>query len=143
MRCGDSMVSTAYLASQMPPTPSLSRSRISSGRRSGPQRRARGRDDQRNRRRPRADTDGGRGGAMIAFLDGEVAEKAANRVVLLVQGVGYDVLVPTSVLADLPARGRPARVRTRMVVRDDGITLYGFATPEQRALFGLLTGVTG
>ncbi|HSL10846.1 MAG TPA: Holliday junction branch migration protein RuvA [Actinomycetota bacterium] len=80
---------------------------------------------------------------MISFLDGEVAEKAANRVVLVVHGVGYDVVVPTSVLADLPPVGRSARVHTRMVVRDDGITLYGFATHEQRALFDLLTGVTG
>jgi Holliday junction DNA helicase RuvA len=80
---------------------------------------------------------------MIAFLDGDVAEKAANRVVIAVQGVGYDVLVPTSVLADLPPVGRTIRVHTRMVVRDDGITLYGFATPDQRTLFDLLTGVTG
>jgi Holliday junction DNA helicase RuvA len=80
---------------------------------------------------------------VIAYLDGEVAEKAANRVVLAVNGVGYDVLVPTSVLADLPPVGRRTRMHTRMVVRDDGITLYGFATQDQRALFDLLTGVTG
>ena len=80
---------------------------------------------------------------MIAYLDGEVAEKAANRVVLAVNGVGYDVLVPMSVLADLPPVGRRTRIHTRMVVRDDGITLYGFATQDQRALFDLLTGVTG
>jgi holliday junction DNA helicase RuvA len=80
---------------------------------------------------------------VIAFLEGEVAEKAANRVVIAVNGVGYDVLVPMSVLADLPPVGRNARVHTRMVVRDDGITLYGFATQDQRSLFDLLTGVTG
>lgn len=80
---------------------------------------------------------------MITYLDGEVVEKAANRVVLGVQGVGYDVIVPTAVLAELPPAGRAARVHTRMVVRDDGITLYGFATQDQRALFDLLTGVTG
>lgn len=80
---------------------------------------------------------------MIAYLDGEVAEKAVNRVVLAVNGVGYDVLVPTSVLADLPPVGRRTRMHTRMVVRDDGMTLYGFATQDQRALFDLLTGVTG
>jgi holliday junction DNA helicase RuvA len=80
---------------------------------------------------------------LIAFLEGEVAEKAANRIVLAVHGVGYEVLVPTSVLADLPPVGRTARVHTRMVVRDDGMTLYGFATHDQRASFDLLTGVTG
>jgi Holliday junction DNA helicase RuvA len=80
---------------------------------------------------------------MIAFLEGEVAEKAANRIVLAVNGVGYDVLVPTSVLAELPPVGRRIRLHTRMVVRDDGMTLYGFASQDQRALFDLLTGVTG
>jgi Holliday junction DNA helicase RuvA len=80
---------------------------------------------------------------MISFLDGEVLEKAADRVVLGVGGVGYEVLVPTSVIASLPPVGKPARVHTRMVVREDSITLYGFAQTEQRSLFDLLTGVTG
>ena len=43
---------------------------------------------------------------MISFLEGEVVEKAATRVVLGVGGVGYDVLVPTSVVAELPAGRR-------------------------------------
>lgn len=80
---------------------------------------------------------------MISFLDGEVLEKGADRVVIGVGGVGYDVLVPTSVIASLPPVGRTARVHTRMVVREDSITLYGFAETEQRSLFDLLTGVTG
>jgi len=80
---------------------------------------------------------------MISYLEGEVAEKAANRLVLAVNGVGYDLLVPASVVAELPPVGRRTRMHTRMVVRDDGITLYGFATQDQRALFDLLTGVTG
>ncbi|HEX6843751.1 MAG TPA: Holliday junction branch migration protein RuvA [Actinomycetota bacterium] len=80
---------------------------------------------------------------MIAFLEGEVVEKAAGRLVLGVGGVGYDLLVPSSVLTALPAVGRTARVHTRMVVREDSITLYGFASPDQRELFDLLTSVTG
>ena len=80
---------------------------------------------------------------MISFLEGEVVEKAANRVVLGVGGVGYDLTVPTSVLAALPPIGRSARVHTRMVVREDSMTLYGFASTDERELFDLLTGVTG
>jgi Holliday junction DNA helicase RuvA len=80
---------------------------------------------------------------VISFLEGEVVEKAATRVVLNVGGVGYDVLVPTSVVAKLPAAGKTARVHTRMVVRDDSILLYGFSTPDERELFDLLVGVTG
>ncbi len=80
---------------------------------------------------------------MISFLEGEVVEKGASRVVIGVGGVGYDVLVPTSVLASLPAIGEAARVHTRMVVREDSITHYGFSAVDQRDLFDLLTGVTG
>jgi Holliday junction DNA helicase RuvA len=80
---------------------------------------------------------------VIAFLEGEVVEKGTTAVVLGVGGVGYEVAVPTSVLASLPAVGRTARLHTRMVVREDSMTLYGFASTDERALFDLLTGVTG
>jgi Holliday junction DNA helicase RuvA len=63
--------------------------------------------------------------------------------VIAVGGVGYDVSVPTSVAATLPPVGRTARVHTRMVVREDSMTLYGFADADERTLFDLLTGVTG
>jgi Holliday junction DNA helicase RuvA len=80
---------------------------------------------------------------VISFLDGEIAEKGVARVVLDVNGVGYEVLAPASTLGRLPPVGRPARVLTRMVVRDDSMTLYGFATAEERELFDLLVTVTG
>lgn len=65
---------------------------------------------------------------MISFLDGELVEKGGDRVVIAVAGIGYDVTVPTSVLAGLPPVGRPARIHTRMVVREDAMTLFGFAS---------------
>ena len=80
---------------------------------------------------------------MISFLEGEVVERGANRVVLGVGGVGYDVFVPTSLAGNLPGGGRTVRVHTRLIVRDDSMTLYGFSTTEDRELFDLLTGVTG
>jgi Holliday junction DNA helicase RuvA len=80
---------------------------------------------------------------MIAFLEGEVVEKAAGRVVLAVAGVGYELAAPTSTVSGLPAVGRSAVVHTRLVVRDDQMILYGFASPDERQLFDLLTGVTG
>ncbi len=80
---------------------------------------------------------------MISFLEGEVVEKGATRVVLAVGGVGYAVSVPMSVVSRLPAVGTTVRVHTRMVVRDDSMTLYGFSTTDERELFDLLTGVTG
>jgi Holliday junction DNA helicase RuvA len=80
---------------------------------------------------------------MIAFLEGEVVEKAAGRLVLGVGGVGYELVVPTSVLSSLPPVGTRARVHTRQVVREDSLTLYGFASTDERELFDLLTSVTG
>lgn len=80
---------------------------------------------------------------MISFLVGEVADKGADRVVLDVGGVGYEVFVPTSMMGGLPAKGRSARVYTRMVVRDDAMLLYGFRTMQERSLFDELTGVSG
>lgn len=80
---------------------------------------------------------------MISFLEGELVEKTGSRVVVAVAGTGYEVLVPTSVVAKLPPVGRQVRVHTRLVVREDSMTLYGFSTPDERELFDLLVGVTG
>ena len=80
---------------------------------------------------------------MIAFLEGEIVDKGAGGVVVAVGGVGYEVAVPTSVLASLPPVGKKARIPTRLVVREDALTLYGFATTDERDLFDLLTGVSG
>jgi len=80
---------------------------------------------------------------MISFLEGEMAEKAGGRVVVLVGGVGYDVLVPAPTAGKLPPVGGKARLFTRMQVRDDSVVLYGFATQDERGLFDLLVTVTG
>jgi Holliday junction DNA helicase RuvA len=80
---------------------------------------------------------------MIAFLEGTVVEKTGGRAVISVGGVGYDVHVPASTLAKLPHAGTTASLHTRMVVRDDGITLFGFASADERELFDLLVTVTG
>jgi holliday junction DNA helicase RuvA len=80
---------------------------------------------------------------VISFLEGEVVEKAAGRAVIAVNGTGYEVLMPTSVLASLPPVGRGARVHTRLVVREDAMVLYGFASTDEREVFDALTGVTG
>jgi Holliday junction DNA helicase RuvA len=80
---------------------------------------------------------------MISFLEGELVEKSGSRVVVAVAGMGYEVLVPTSVVAKLPPTGRQVRVHTRLVVREDSMTLFGFSTPDERELFDLLVGVTG
>ncbi len=80
---------------------------------------------------------------MISSLNGTIAEKRGTNVVIDVGGVGYEVSVPASTAAKLPAVGKPARVHTRMVVRDDAMTLFGFASTDERELFDLLVTVTG
>jgi holliday junction DNA helicase RuvA len=80
---------------------------------------------------------------VIVFLDGEIVEKGGDRVVLAVDGMGYEVLVPVSTLARLPAVGRRTRVFTRLHVRDDAMVLFGFSSVEERELFDLLVTVNG
>jgi Holliday junction DNA helicase RuvA len=80
---------------------------------------------------------------MIAHLSGTVARIEANSVVLDVNGVGYLVYVPLGVLSGLPEVGGKALLHTTMAVREDDITLYGFATLDEQRAFHLVTGVTG
>ena len=80
---------------------------------------------------------------MISSLEGTVAEKAGDRVVLAVGGVGYELLVPAQSLAKLPPQGRQARLFTRLLVRDEAMVLYGFATQDERSLFDHLITVSG
>jgi len=80
---------------------------------------------------------------MIAFLEGQIAEKAPDRVVLAVSGTGYEILVPAGTLGALPPPGRKAKLFTRLQVRDEAMVLYGFASAADRSLFDQLVTVSG
>ena len=80
---------------------------------------------------------------MISSLEGVIAEKAADRVLVMVGGVGYELLVPAQTLARLPAPGRTARLHTRLQIRDEAMVLYGFSSTEERSLFDSLITVSG
>ena len=80
---------------------------------------------------------------MIALVEGTVAERGGDRAVLMAGGVGYELFVSTSTMAQVPPPGRKARLLTHLHVRDDAMLLFGFATPAERDLFRLLTGVNG
>lgn len=80
---------------------------------------------------------------MIARIRGELLEAGDGRVVVDAGGLGYEVLVPESVLLAMPAIGERIDLQTRQVFREDGVTLYGFETSFQRRLFDLLNGVKG
>jgi holliday junction DNA helicase RuvA len=78
---------------------------------------------------------------VIASVRGEVISRLAGDVVIEAAGVGYRMAVSTETLASLPAVGEQARLLTHLVLRDDGMQLFGFATPPERELFLMLIGV--
>ena len=80
---------------------------------------------------------------MIAFLNGVVAGKTPSVAYLDVSGVGYAVNMSQASLAKLPATGERARVLTYMQVSESGISLYGFLSDEEKALFERLISVSG
>ncbi|MCC7376330.1 MAG: Holliday junction branch migration protein RuvA [Verrucomicrobiales bacterium] len=81
---------------------------------------------------------------MIAFLRGTLVEALPTKVTLEVHGVGYEVLIPLSSFDRLPAAGQEVHLLTRLVIREDAHTLYGFITAAERELFRLLVDtVTG
>jgi holliday junction DNA helicase RuvA len=81
---------------------------------------------------------------MISSLRGTVLQiQPPDSLVVEVGGVGLKVNVPSSVLDDLDGVGRSAFLHTHLIVREDSLTLYGFSTEEQRAVFELLMTVQG
>ena len=78
---------------------------------------------------------------MIASVRGEVVTRLAGEVVIEASGVGYRMAVSTETLSKVPAVGKEGRLLTHLVLRDDGINLYGFASQTERELFLLLIGV--
>ncbi|HET6865755.1 MAG TPA: Holliday junction branch migration protein RuvA [Solirubrobacteraceae bacterium] len=78
---------------------------------------------------------------MIALVSGTVAVRRGDHVVLDCGGVGYRLSVSAETLRHVPAVGKHALLHTHMVVRDDALLLYGFATEEERELFLMLIAV--
>ncbi|WP_043816544.1 Holliday junction branch migration protein RuvA [Deinococcus maricopensis] len=79
---------------------------------------------------------------MIAYLTGTVRDVRDTSAVIVAGGVGYEVLCPAPTLAKLRVNDT-AELHTRMVVREDAWTLYGFQDQDSIRLFDLLTSVTG
>lgn len=79
---------------------------------------------------------------MIDSLNGEVIAIGLDHAVIECAGVGYRFLATPPTLGKL-VRGESRRVLTSMVVKDDGVTLYGFADADARAMFHKLQTVTG
>jgi len=79
---------------------------------------------------------------MIASLNGRVVEKDEHSLVLEIGGIGLQVNVPATVLAEAQV-GKMLALHTYLVVRQDALVLYGFEKEEEREIFLLLLGVSG
>lgn len=80
---------------------------------------------------------------MIASLAGTVQKIESGSLILHVGGVGIRVYVPRTVLEDVGGVGRRMTLHTHLLVREDGLTLYGFENEEDLQLFEVLLGVNG
>jgi Holliday junction DNA helicase RuvA len=80
---------------------------------------------------------------VIAWIEGELAVKELDRVVLVVGGLGFEIAIPLGTFEALPDAGEQARLLTVLHVREDELSLYGFATVEEKRVFQTALGVTG
>jgi holliday junction DNA helicase RuvA len=80
---------------------------------------------------------------VIASVRGTLVTRLPGDVVLEAAGVGYRLNVSTETLAGLPKAGDEARLLTHLILRDDGMHLFGFASEAERELFLMLIGVQG
>ena len=80
---------------------------------------------------------------MIGFLRGKIISKQPPRLLMDVQGVGYEVDATMSTFYSLPDIGEEAQVYTHLAVSENSQTLYAFASPEEKAMFRQLIKVSG
>lgn len=80
---------------------------------------------------------------MISSLSGKLESVSGDGAIINVGGVGFQVSMPTTALSALGKPGSDVKVYTHMHVREDNLSLYGFASAEELWLFETLLGVTG
>jgi holliday junction DNA helicase RuvA len=80
---------------------------------------------------------------MYEYFNGKLAEKNGQFAVIDIGGIGYKLLIPSSLCHQLPQIGNQVFLYTSWVVREQSQTLYGFALKEERELFELLLTVSG
>lgn len=80
---------------------------------------------------------------MFAYINGILADKANNYVVIDAGGVGYKIFMSPSAIDKLPDVGEKQKIHTYYYVREDNISLYGFLSNEELRMFELLLQVSG
>ena len=80
---------------------------------------------------------------MISYIRGTLAEKNEDSAVVEAHGVGYQIFVPVPVLSELPPLGESVKIYTYFSVREDGMSLFGFLSRQDLAMFKPLIGING
>ena len=80
---------------------------------------------------------------MISHLRGALLEKHPNQVIVDVNGVGYEVIIPVSAYSSLPDSGQEVRLHIHTHVREDTLALSGFLSTGDKAVFEKLISVSG
>lgn len=80
---------------------------------------------------------------MISQLHGTLVESTMSSAVVDVSGVGFELGISGSTAATLPTPGGEVRLYTRMQVREDAMTLFGFSSKDERTMFDRLVSVSG
>lgn len=80
---------------------------------------------------------------MIGYVKGELVEPRQGKIVVEVNGIGYNIIVSDSLREELPAIGNLVKIYTYTSVREDAISLYGFTSRDSLDMFYLLLGVSG
>ena len=80
---------------------------------------------------------------MIAFIKGEIADMTEGSLILDVNGIGYEVLVPGQTISMVEGIGQAVKLHTYLQVREDAVTLFGFLSKDDLQMFRMLTGVSG
>jgi Holliday junction DNA helicase RuvA len=75
---------------------------------------------------------------MITFLRGKLVSAVPTQVIIEVNGIGYEVLIPLSSFDKLPTAGQEVMILTHLAIREDAHVLYGFMTTAEREMFRLL-----
>ncbi len=79
---------------------------------------------------------------MIASIEGRVGGKGKDSLIVVVNGIGYEVFVPVSTFTKA-REGDTLLLHTVLVVREDALTLFGFTSPAEKEIFEIITTVSG
>lgn len=80
---------------------------------------------------------------MIHFISGKLVEKSSNLAIIENNGIGYNLNISSNTYQSLPQNGAETRLLTYLYVREDQLTLFGFAGAEERDLFLTLISISG